>query len=333
MLRSPIAAILAVALLVSACAAQFRLPGPAQTSAELDGDHWRAVDGARLPVRAWEPAGRPVAVIVALHGMNDYSNAFDEPGRALAAKGIAVYAYDQRGFGKGPHPGYWSSGQAMAADVRSVARLVADRHPGVPLYLLGESMGGAVAMVAVAVDPPPEVKGLILSAPAVWGRSTMGVFERAALWLAYQVAPGWELTGQGLHIRPSDNIAMLRKLSADPLVIKSTRVDAIEGLVDLMDQASEAASADRLPTLVLVGAKDEIIPADSMWSTVVALPDLGRSQRVALYSDGWHMLLRDLQAAKVEDDIAHWIADPAQPLPSGADANAGAELRKRAGRP
>ena len=220
----------------------------------------------------------------------------------------------------------------MAADLRQAATLVAARHPGLPLYLLGESMGGAVVMVACAERPPPEVSGIILSAPAVWGRSTMNIFQRAALWMAYQVAPGWELTGQGLEILPSDNIEMLRLLSRDPLVIKATRIDAIKGLVDLMDQAAAAAPALPLPTLVLVGVKDEIIPAAPTWRAVAALPKLGTSQRAALYPQGYHMLLRDLEAATVIDDIAAWIADSAGTLPSGADRRAEEELaRRRAG--
>jgi alpha-beta hydrolase superfamily lysophospholipase len=266
--------------------------------------------------------------VLALHGMNDYSNAFEGPGRFLAKRGVAVYAYDQRGFGQGPHPGYWSDAADMAADLRSAARLVAARHPGVPLYLLGESMGGAVAILA-AEDPPPEVTGLILSAPAVWGRAEMGMMQRLALWLAANTVPGWTLTGRGLHILASDNIEMLRALSRDPLVLKATRVDAINGLVDLMDAAFAAAPRLRLPTLVLYGANDEVIPPEPTWRMIEHLPALSSTQRVALYDRGWHMLLRDLDAELVLTDLAAWIADPARPLPSGADARARAELNKR----
>ena len=292
----------------------------------IEPDSWRADDGARLPLRSWLPEGAPKAVVLAVHGMNDYSNAFDAPGKVLAAKGIATYAYDQRGFGEGPHPGFWSSTATMAGDLRAVAALLHARHPQVPLYVLGESMGGAVAMVAAAGTPPPGVAGLILSAPAVWGRSSMGVFQSAALWLAYRVAPGWAPTGRGLKIQPSDNIEMLRALSRDPLVIKATRIDAIHGLVDLMDAAQEDAGRITLPVLVLYGEKDEIIPADPTWDAIRSLPDLGRGQRAALYPNGWHMLLRDLQARVVVDDIAAWIEAPAAPLPSGADRRAQEKL-------
>ncbi len=272
-------------------------------------------DGARLPLRHWLPDGPPKAVILALHGMNDYSNAFDEPGRWLAAQGIAVYAWDQRGFGQAPHPGYWSSAEAMAEDLRTAIRLIKAQRPQAPLFVLGESMGGAVAIAALADHPAPEVRGVILSAPALWGRDSMPVYQRAVLWLAANLAPGWELTGRGLHIQASDNIPMLRKLSADPLVIKETRVDAIEGLVDLMDEG--AARIGRLdgPVLVLYGAKDQVIPPEPTWAAVARLPN----RRVALYRNGWHMLLRDLHAEAVLADIAAWVQNPNAPLGSGAE--------------
>lgn len=313
-------------LLLSACATAPHPAGPDVQAPVLDADAMVAADGARLPLRSWLPEAGPKAVVIAIHGMNDYSNAFDGPGKALAAKGIAVYAYDQRGFGRGPHAGWWSSTAAMAADLRAAAHLLAARHPGTPLYLLGESMGGAVTIEAAVHAPMPEVKGVILSAPAVWGRSSMPWYQRAALWLAYQVAPGWTLTGRGLKIQPSDNIEMLRALSRDPLVIKQTRVESINGMVDLMDAAQADAPRLELPALLLYGAHDEIIPPEPTWEAVAALPRLGNGQRAALYVNGWHMLLRDLQAQVVIDDIAAWIADPSAPLPSGADRAASEKL-------
>ena len=323
---------LALLLLLGGCVAHLMPAGPDTAPPALEAEAIRTADGQTLPLRHWAPAGPPRAAILALHGMNDYSNAFDQPGRALAAQGIVTYAYDQRGFGRGPHPGLWSDRATLAADARTALRLLAERHPGLPLFLLGESMGGAVAIEALApappfAPPPAGVRGAILVAPAVWGRDSMGAFQRALLWLAEALTPGLTLTGRGLDILPSDNIEMLRALSRDPLVIKETRVDAIHGLVDLMDAAEADVTRLPLPLLLLYGEKDEVIPPEPVWQAIAALdrPD----QRAALYPEGWHMLLRDLQAQRVIDDIAAWTADPAAPLPSGADRHAGAVLAER----
>lgn len=323
MVRLAAALVLSAALL-GGCVASLNPTGSGRDEPVLTDDAIRTADGILLPLRVWLPPDRPPrAVVLALHGMNDYSNAFATVGPALAAHGLATYAYDQRGFGRGPHPGQWSDKAAMAADAITAARLLSLRHPGLPLFLLGESMGGAVVIEALTMaPPPPAVAGAILSAPAVWGRGSMGPLQRAALWLGNALFPGLTLTGRGLEIQPSDNIEMLRALSRDPLVIKETRIDAISGLVDLMDAAQ--ADIARLPVaaLVLYGEKDQVIPPGPLWEAVARLPGRGRDQRAALYPDGWHMLLRDLQAARVIEDIAAWTADPAAPLPSGADTTA-----------
>ena len=172
------------------------------------------------------------------------------------------------------------------------------------------------------------VSGIVLSAPAVWDRKSMGLFQRAALWVVRHVAPGLELTGRGLNIYPSDNREMLIKLSEDSLVLKKTRVDAIHGLVDLMDRAQSVASEVRVSALVLYGENDQIIPAAPTWAALGRLPGLGTDQKVALYPKGWHMLLRDLEAPIVWDDVIGWMKDRTTPLPSGADKNAESAMKR-----
>ncbi len=322
----------AMALLASGCAPTYQMPGPAVGIPTWSGDHWTTADGISLPLRAWTPTDAPRAVILAVHGMNDYSNFFDDIGTYLATQSIQSYAYDQRGFGAAPRPGIWSSAETMADDLAAAAALVADRHPGLPLYLLGESMGGAVVIVTATSNRPlPAIQGVILSAPAVWGRSSMGLIQRVALWASYHLAPGWTLTGRGLNIQPSDNIDMLRKLSVDPLVIKGTRVDAIKGLVDLMDLAQDRLPTLTRPALVLYGDRDEVVPADPVLAATARLPRLGHGQTLALYPNGFHMLMRDLNARQVWDDIDAWTHHPDAPLPSGADGR-GLEKLKNAGK-
>jgi acylglycerol lipase len=281
-------------------------------------------DGVQLPLRVWLPKGEVTAVVLALHGFNDYSNAFEGPAQALAWRGIATYAYDQRGFGEAPLRGRWPGRWQLAADLATASQLVRARHPGVPLYLLGESMGGAVVTVAVTGEtgtPRPVADGIILVAPAVWGWQTMGPLERGALAFGMRVLPSLTVTGRGIiKIQPSDNIEMLRALARDPLVIKATRVDTIYGLVDLMGAAFEAGPRLDLPLLYLYGERDEIVPKKPTRLMIEHLPPSARGgQRIAWYANGYHMLLRDLESAVVVGDIASWIARRQAPLPSGAD--------------
>ena len=280
-------------------------------------------DGQVLPLRKWLPQGDVKAVIVALHGFNDYSNAFEGPAEAWARRGIATYAYDQRGFGAAPQRGLWPGRAALAADAATAAQILRRLYPRVPLYLLGDSMGGAVAVVAMTGEsgtPVADVDGIILTAPAVWGRATMDLLPRLALWAGVRLAPGLTLTGRGLEKKPSDNIEMLRALARDPLVIKATRVDTIYGLVDLMDAALDSAPHLEIPVLFMYGAKDEIVPKEPIQRFVASLPpECRRRARLAWYENGYHMLLRDLEGPVLIADVASWVLTPTAPLPSSAD--------------
>lgn len=321
----------ALALLALALAAGCAAPGasgppsPAGSVNPAIGDaSFIADDGSALPLKSWLPDGKPAAVILALHGFNDYSNAFKDSGEEWAKHGIATFAYDQRGFGAAPEHGLWAGAPRLAKDATEAVGVLRVRYPGVPVYLLGESMGGAVALVAETGfegTTPPRADGLILEGPAVWGRTTMTIPERAALWLGDGLLPGLKLSGRGLGILPSDNIEMLRALGRDPLVIKETRIDTIKGLVDLMDDALAAAPRLHTPMLFLYGDHDEIIPRESTRRFLAALPT-GEPRHMAFYPQGYHMLLRDLDADVVRRDVEAWVANPEIALPSGADRHA-----------
>lgn len=323
-------AIAAFLCLAAACAPRLEPSGPAVQPPRLLNDRIVQADGAALPLRRWLPAGTPRAVIVALHGMNDYSRAFEKPGAYWAEHGIATYAFDQRGFGGAPHRGIWAGHDTMTADAAAAVALVRVRHPDTPVFVVGESMGGAVAMIGAARGLF-RADGMILVAPALRGRRYIGFFPRATLWLGAHTIPWYPLTGQGLRIQASDNIPMLRRLGADPLILKETRVDAIKGLVDTMDAAVAAPPMLRIPALVLYGARDELIPRQPTFDMIRALP-AGIGHLPAVYRSGWHMLLRDLKAKTVLDDIVAWINDPAAPLPSGADRAAKTALAARGGK-
>jgi len=275
-------------------------------------------DGARLPLRSWVPTGPPRAVIVAVHGLNLHAGGFDALGGFLASHGFLVYAFDQRGFGHAPQHGIWAGGDRMADDAWQVARLVRRRHPHIPLYGFGESMGGAVLLSALQRHPPGWLDAVVLSAPAVWSRDEMRMYQRMPL---NALAHSWrslKLSANVTGRKPSDDPATLQALREDPLVIHRTRVDVLFGLADLMDAVTVEPAMPDVPTLVLYGAHDEIVPAEPMCSW---LETLGAAEewQVALYPSGWHLLTRHLDATRVLADLATWFGRPGSSLPSGAD--------------
>ncbi|MHA7872084.1 MAG: alpha/beta fold hydrolase [Hyphococcus sp.] len=271
----------------------------------MAGNVVQSLDGALLGLQRWK-AAETKAVIIAVHGMNDYARGFEFAGEWWAAHaGITTYAYDQRGFGRSPAFGYWLGAETMAADLRSVVAAARAAHPDLPVFVLGHSMGAAVVMTAAA-DAKLDADGLILAAPGVWGGGALPVPYRATLNIAASLAPGKTLTGERAQRRATNNIEVLREMFRDPLVIKETRLDAVLGVVRLMGAAYENAESVNGDVLYLIGDKDEIIPKKAM---IRAAGRLQGDVTVRIYPEGWHLLFRDRQRETVMRDVARWIDD------------------------
>ena len=299
-------------VLLSGCVPDFTTPENSGLSEpQLQETSFISYDGTDLPLRSWQPqggAGPARSILIAVHGFNDYSNFIKNSAHYFNKHQIAVYAYDQRGFGNAPVKGRWSSTDIMTQDLKTLISLIAQKHPDLPIYLLGHSMGGALVIQAMAGDKHPDIAGAILVAPAVWARSTMPFYQEGALWLVAHTIPWYTVTGELLDIKPSDNIKMLKEQGRDPLVIKETRYDTIYGLQNLMDAAYAAADNYSLKTLVLYGNKDEVIPKEPVLDAFRRFPiEPADKKQLILYENGYHMLLRDLEAENVMKDIVEWL--------------------------
>ena len=328
-----VALVAGLSLAVAACAPSVIDSGPDTAQPKIEQLTLLAADGAALPMQRWLPAGSlrngrgPRIVIVAVHGMNDYANSFHGPGRDWARRGIATYAFDQRGFGRAPGRGLWPGVARMQSDFRAAVAAVRKRHPRARIFGLGMSMGGGVVLSTMGRADAPKLDGMILVAPAVWSRATMPGLYRVTLSLAAHTIPWARLSPSAVKRLPTDNLALLKRLSKDRHMLRGARVEALWGVVNLMDAAAAAAPRAKVPTLLLYGERDEIVPRKPIQAVISRLP---RAQtRVALYAEGWHMLLRDRQAKVVIDDIAAWVRNPRAALPSGADSRDVVAILKR----
>jgi alpha-beta hydrolase superfamily lysophospholipase len=268
--------------------------------------------------------------VVAVHGMNDYANAFHLAAPYWAQNGVTTYAYDQRGFGRSPNRGIWGGDQLMVEDLRTMVALARGEYPGVPVIVAGESMGGAVAILAFASDRPPAADRLILMAPAVWGWSNQPLPYKTMLWLAARLTgpkvyepPGW-LTSR---VKPTDNREELIAMGRDPLMVWGARSDTLYGLVAMMEHAWASVGQVSVPVLYIYGKNDEIIPKAP---SLQAARRLKPTDRSAFYERGWHLMTRDRQGPVVWADLLSFIKAPEAPLPSGAPPIPGAPTRLNA---
>ena len=283
-------------------------------------------DGAELGLTVWPAQTPEEIVIVGVHGMNDYANAFHMAAPYWAARGVTTYAYDQRGFGRSHGRGTWPDEEAMREDLRTVIDLVQARHPDTLLAVVGISMGGAVVMSTFgAANPPEGVDRIVLSGPGLRGWGSLPLVQRIALWSSVRVRPGWIVRPpRFVKIEPSDNTDMLHRLWTDPLGLRVNTISHVHGVVSLMEQAHRAAAdlPANIPTLLTYGARDIVIPERGVRRTAHRLAP---HVQTAYYPNGYHMLLRDLNAELVFEDVLSFLRDPAAPRPSGVGEVPGRE--------
>lgn len=327
--RSPLGVvrklIVPVVLFTSACATPVVQEPHEMTVAvtpefRIEENKFISFDGAELGLTTWDGAEGPASghVVIGLHGMNDYANAFHMAAPYWAAQGVTVYAYDQRGFGRSPGRGIWPEEELMREDLRTAVDLARQQYPDATITVVGISMGAAVAISAFGSDDPPAADRLIASGPGLRGWGAMNPAYRLSLWLSAHVRPAWVVSPprRFVRIEPSDNTEMLQRTWSDPLMMPTNRIDQVYGLVSLMERAHDRASmiSSDLPVLMSYGANDYVVPPQGVKRTSKVLPS---HVRTIYYEKGYHMLLRDLQAEAVHKDYLAFMMDPAADLPSG----------------
>ena len=270
----------------------------------------RLTSGRALPTTTWLAGRAPTALLLALHSYGDYRLAYAEIGPWLAERGVTVCALDQPGFGETAEHGDWPGWRPLLRDVAEAMVRIRQRADR-PVFILGESLGGGVAMAAMRLPGMFLPAGLVLVEPAV----RKGVRLRLV----------WDLVFGGLALvrprvsrrlvrgrHPQLTDAARRRLAEDPLVVRHIRADAYNGLLAIGDAASAAARQLTVPTLFLYGRADGIIPARLFER---AERDLGHVATTIRYPDAPHLILQARGWEAVMADVLAWMQGRHPPLP------------------
>jgi alpha-beta hydrolase superfamily lysophospholipase len=254
-----------------------------------------------LALARWPSEGRTRAVILALHGFGDAGPlTFGDAATYWQSRGITVYAPDQRGFGANASRKRWPGAETLVADAIAHSKRLRAAHPGVPLVVVGHSMGGGVALAAAARGL--EADALVLAGPAIAGGPALSPVARASARALAAIAPDRRWTGRGLvDIQPTDNREALIRTASDPRHFGDPSSREILGLVQIMDAAAAAAPEVTIPTLTLMGTNDEVLRPARVRAVHNTIPG---AEGFRLYPDGWHWLFRDLQAPLVWSEVA-----------------------------
>ncbi len=255
--------------------------------------------------RGWEPAGQAGGVVLLCHGLGEHSGRYGNVVEALLPEGWAVYGLDHRGHGlSGGRRAHLEDYRDFLADFDAFRRVVLARHPDVPVFLLGHSMGGQIAL-AYALDHQADVAGLVLSAPAL-----------ASDAVPKAVIPVLRMMGRLLpRLRPAG--IDTTKISKDPAVVAAYQADPLVhhgkptlglslGLFDQFGVLPERARALTIPLLLQHGAKDVLAdPAGSrLLESTCGSPD----KTVRWYDGLWHEIYNEPERAQPLADLREWLA-------------------------
>jgi alpha-beta hydrolase superfamily lysophospholipase len=263
------------------------------------------VGGRRIFWQAWTPEA-PVAVVVIVHGAGEHSGRYDHVVARLVAAGYAVHAADHRGHGRS------DGARALVeridyavADLDQVVAAAGHAHPGLPVFMLGHSMGGLIAL-RYALAHQERLAGMILSSPLAALEAVPTPLRIIGQFLS-RVAPRAPLIAIDSSLVSRD-AEVVRAYRADPLVFhgKLPARTAAE-LADAVDAFPATVAAIRLPTLILYGSADGLCPpaGSLLLGERIGAPD----KTVRAYEGLFHEILNEPERDEVLDDICAWLSD------------------------
>jgi alpha-beta hydrolase superfamily lysophospholipase len=258
-------------------------------------------------VSAWvhSPA-KPASIrMLLIHGMGEHSGRHQNTIEFLVGKGIEVVRFDLRGAGQSGGERQWiSSWEDYVADTTSVFNWICSSLEPLPLYVLGHSMGGAIA-VSFAARYASQLRGLILSAPAHQAGESISKLKIAVGRVVAKLAPHLRLPRSldaGFISRIPE---VVQAYENDPLSCHFNTLRQGASVLDAMANLPHHLPALRMPVLILHGSSDQIVKAEGSFDILRALP--GPDRILHILPGGYHEPHNDLCREEFFALIGRWI--------------------------
>jgi alpha-beta hydrolase superfamily lysophospholipase len=260
--------------------------------------------GVEIAWQSWLPGRTPRATVAIAHGVSEHSDRYEHVAARLTGAGYAVYALDHRGHGDSEGPrAVIDRVRHAVADIDTLIGLARGEQLYRKLFLLGHSMGGALA-VEYALAHQDRIDGLVLSAPAA-DAGAASAFERIAGRVLSVVAPN-----AGVFEVHADRISrdpeVVREYVEDPRVFHGKLpARTVSELVEVAQSMPKRVPAITVPLLVMVGTGDEIVLPHA--ARMIAELAGSQDKRLIEYDDLFHEILNEPEQDRVMDDLVAWL--------------------------
>lgn len=270
------------------------------TESEFAGVH-----GTRIVYDVWRPDGPPTGILLLAHGLGEHARRYDHVVERLVGLGLVVYAPDHRGHGRSGGKRIelhdWSE---FLDDLHRLSAVAIAENPGLQRFLLGHSMGGAIAL-SYALDHQDELSGLILSAPAV---DVVGGKPRVVIEIGKilgRFAPGTPV--ETLDPKSvSRDPAVVAAYESDPLVHHGkVKAGIARGMILAAESFPARLPSLTIPVLLLHGTEDRL--ADVSGSRMIAAHAGSKDLTLKTYDGLFHEVFNEPEQEKVLDDLVDWL--------------------------
>jgi len=274
-----------------------------------------ADDGTPITAYRWDPARPTRAIVQITHGMGEHARRYDHVAQALTAAGYVAYAQDHRGHGATAipgDPGKLGAGgwPALVADIGGLTAVARSEHPGIPLVLLGHSMG-SFAIQQYLLDHSTETGAVILTGTAVIDLLEPALDLDQPLDLALFNGPFAPARTDFDWL--SRDEAVVDAYIADPMcgfgIDTAATKQMFDGARRVADPAAVGAIRDHLPVYIAAGEMD---PVNGGLTLLTPLADrlaaAGlRDVTVVTYPGARHEILNETNRDEVITAMLDWI--------------------------
>ena len=254
--------------------------------------------------QSWHPA-EPRGVVVLAHGLHEHSGRYAHVAERLVGAGFALHALDHRGHGRsGGTEGNIGPMACVRTDLHHLREMAGEADPGLPVVVLGHSMGGLVALDYVLDRGGDGLAGLVVSGPALDTSAASGV-QRVAAPLLARFLPNLGVLTLGAE-NVSRDPEVVRAYEEDPLV-RTGPVRARTGaeMLGAVQRVEPRLGELSLPLLVLQGSEDRLVPVDA--ARLVHDRAGSADRTIHLYDGLFHEVLNEPEREQVLDDLVGWL--------------------------